>query len=312
VAERLELAREMVANGAPSPISYEPKEIDTFVARVLAEQPRRSPPGWKPRSSLALRIALGAAGGAAIMCGVWSWHVVREGVQPVATYATNANELANITLNDGSKIRLAPHSKLTVARRFGEQHRTVALTGEAHFDVVNASRLPFTVNTGGVSTRVIGTIFDVRQYRPSDTTYVRVISGKVVVAGNKGSIVLHAGEIARATDSTAESVSENIATQYTDWTRGELVFDRASVASVLNTAGHWFGYQFVLADSALARKKVSVSLRTTDTTDMLLQLKTVLDVSMSFDGRKVTLQARRDDIKRPKSTILKPMMEVGR
>jgi ferric-dicitrate binding protein FerR (iron transport regulator) len=116
------------------------------------------------------------------------------------------------------------------------------------------------------------------------------------------------------TDSTATAVAVSDLSQYTDWTQGRLVFEKTPVPVLLATVGRWYGYQFRLADSTLALDRISVVLKTTDLSDMLTSLKSVLDVTMVFDGSVITLTPRRALPRRPIRRTVKfsPSMEMGR
>jgi ferric-dicitrate binding protein FerR (iron transport regulator) len=213
-------------------------------------------------------------------------------------------------------VQLAPESKLIVTTGFGAATRAVALTGEAYFDVTVTSGTPFIVRTGSVSTRVLGTAFTVQRYAAHDPAQVVVISGKVVVSGRGTPMTVSAGHAARMTDSTAMATTAGDLHAYTDWTRGQLVFDRAAVPVMLETIGRWYGYEFRLADSTLAGRRVSAAFKIADRSDMMLKLKDLLDVSMRFDSTVVTLTPRgaynpsRVPVRARDRSF--PTMEVGR
>ncbi|WP_428667424.1 FecR family protein [Runella sp.] len=88
-----------------------------------------------------------------------------------------------LTLDDGSEVRLSPHSRLKYAPKFTGDIREVFLTGEASFEVVKKTQ-PFLVRTGEVTTKVLGTSFTVRAYETDRRVMVQVRSGKVSVYAN--------------------------------------------------------------------------------------------------------------------------------
>src|SRR5690606_732935 len=55
------------------------------------------------------------------------------------------------------------HSKLSYPENFNKNTRDVRLTGEAYFKVSKDQKRPFTVSTGALSTRVLGTAFNIRE-----------------------------------------------------------------------------------------------------------------------------------------------------
>lgn len=88
-----------------------------------------------------------------------------------------------LTLDDGSTVKLSPHSRLKYAPKFTGEIREVFLTGEALFEVVKKKE-PFLVQTGKLTTKVLGTIFTVRAYESDNRVTVQVRSGKVSVYSN--------------------------------------------------------------------------------------------------------------------------------
>lgn len=248
--------------------------------------------------------------------------LVRRGVQDSAAgtetvYATASGQRATVVLRDGSRVVLAPRSRLTVGRAFGATSRAVTLSGEAYFSVASASGTPFIVHTGAVSTRVLGTAFDVRRYPSDRTTRVVVVTGKVMVGGRRTPVLLTAGKIGEVTDTTAIASATSDTHAYTDWTSGRLVFDDVPAAAMLATVGRWYGYEFRYADSTLATQHVTAVFNISAHDETLAAIKTLLGVTMTFDDSTVTLHrqpvhSHRASPSSRRDAILTPTSEVGR
>src|SRR5512133_275727 len=84
---------------------------------------------------------------------------------PDVVYQTRRGQTATVQLSDGSKVRLAPESRLVVAAGFGDGTRELTLEGEAEFDVQPDEARPFRVRTAPTVTEDIGTRFGLRAYR---------------------------------------------------------------------------------------------------------------------------------------------------
>jgi ferric-dicitrate binding protein FerR (iron transport regulator) len=240
-------------------------------------------------------IGLGAIGLGAIGLGVGNWREWSVTTAPDAgrRYQTASGQMATLTLSDGSRITLAPNSSFRVAKSFGRTERQVSLSGEAHFDVTADTRRPFTVMTGKVATLVLGTTFGVRHYPGDVRVRVVVTNGRVASGGLHGRVTLSPGDVGEITDSTAVSTTTADASVYTQWMRGELVFEDTPVATVLQSVGRWYGYDFVLKDSMLARKTVTTVLSVSAPQETMRALRDLLDVTMTVDGRTITLDSRR-------------------
>jgi ferric-dicitrate binding protein FerR (iron transport regulator) len=163
-------------------------------------------PSWRHRDGRRWR---GAAMAAAIATCVglfaigFAWRDRAPDDRSVSrVYATTTGQRATLTLSDGSQVTLAPRTTLRIDPAFGRDTRTVALDGEAIFHVASRRAAPFLVRTGAVTTRVLGTTFDVRHYANDLRVQVAVVEGKVVSGGRAGAITLAAGMVGEISDST--------------------------------------------------------------------------------------------------------------
>jgi ferric-dicitrate binding protein FerR (iron transport regulator) len=209
------------------------------------------------------------------------------------TYTTAAGEQQRITLGDGSMVRLAPSSTLRVPADFGHEIRRVQLDGQAQFIVRQTAGLSFVVQTGRVTTRVLGTTFDVRRYSGDPHVRVAVTQGKVAVGSSDRRVTLTAGLVAYATDSSAVLATMERAGEVSAWTNGHLAFQEASIGTVLAQLERWYGYRFTLTDTAMASRPVTVTFDANDRQGTLVLLRHVLGVTMQFDSNTVTLRPRR-------------------
>jgi len=239
---------------------------------------------------------------------------------PLATFATAVGQQATVTLDDGTRVTLAPSTTLRVARDFGDGARDVTLDGQAYFDVARADGAPFSVHAGRTVTRVLGTTFVVRRYAGDDAAHVAVRSGKVSVAAEgagHAAVTLAAGQAGEATDSAATLAPASALAEETGWLDGKLVFNAASTADVLRALSRWYGYQFKLTDSTLAQRKLTIWLSTRSSTDAFASLRLLLNVDLAFDGNVVTVRPRRSAA-RPlherdvRDDVTAPAREVGR
>ncbi|MHA4809908.1 FecR family protein [Flavitalea flava] len=110
----------------------------------------------------------------------------RSGQQPdpgiaAAGKPSPLNKKQIIHLPDGSTVILNADSKLDYPAVFTGKTREVYLSGEAFFDIVHSPRKPFLVHTGKVTTKVLGTAFDIKAYPADEAIEVTVTQGRVQV-----------------------------------------------------------------------------------------------------------------------------------
>src|SRR5439155_2315167 len=90
-----------------------------------------------------------------------------------------------LLLPDSTQVWLNAASSLEFPEAFQSGKREVYLVGEAFFDVKHAENRPFIIHTGNVTTRVVGTAFNIKGYPDQPDVIVSVKRGKVQVSKNE-------------------------------------------------------------------------------------------------------------------------------
>ena len=95
------------------------------------------------------------------------------------TISTGKGERLKVTLPDGSIIQMNTLSELTYPEKFTGEIRAVKFKGEAFFSIARNKAMPFVIQTNSVSTKVLGTKFNLRSYSNEKFVSLTVIHGKV-------------------------------------------------------------------------------------------------------------------------------------
>jgi ferric-dicitrate binding protein FerR (iron transport regulator) len=308
-------ARVRAAVGLAPPTSVAAVDRRPPRPRIGRGTPRRRNLPWIGAVVVALLVLAGGA--------VW-FQRADTSVRPERIYQTAAGQRATVTLPDGSQIILAPRTRLAVDAGFGANARSVAVRGQAYFTVAPSSHAPFLVRTGTVTTRVLGTAFDVKQYADDPSVQVIVRTGKVVIQGPRTALLLTAGMMGRMTDSggVASMVSDTDA--YAGWTTGGLRFVNVPVPEMLRELGQWYGITFKLNDTTLARREVTITYDRVTAEQAISMLEQLLSVTASYENvsaaaadgpsRIVTLRPGNGTASRRDTThpVLSPQHEVGK
>ena len=243
-------------------------------------------------------IALPAAAAAVVLIGGGLWWHSRQttGYTPASAaqvFATNVGQRDSVRLADGTRVLLAPESRLTVAMGYGNTMRELELTGEAYFDVRHDAARPFVVHAGSADIRDLGTTFTVRVAGNSGVR-VAVTSGSVSLvhasASPNAAVVLRPGDAGTlGLDGRALVERGGTAEPDTAWTSGRLVFREAPVSSVRSELRRWYGIDLVI-DSAFAGRHLSMTFEG-ETADRVLEV-----IALSL-GAEVQRQGNRAVIK---------------
>lgn len=91
----------------------------------------------------------------------------------------------SLTLEDGTKVTLAPASKFAYPKTFSDTLRTVRLDGSGFFDVQRQADRPFVIATSDLQIRVLGTSFSLTAFEEDEQLQLALFSGRVAVSGDQ-------------------------------------------------------------------------------------------------------------------------------
>ncbi|MEC7263557.1 MAG: FecR domain-containing protein [Bacteroidota bacterium] len=208
----------------------------------------------KVAASLALLVGLGYF----IHSRMETEPVVEPIVEMVKT--TEWGQKLNVTLADGTQVRLNSGSILKYPSRFEGNLRRVELIGEAFFDVAKNPNKPFVIESGEVRTTVLGTSFNVDTYPDNDQIAVTVATGKVKVASQENEIILEPNEQGVFHKKTRSMTKERVDTSTAlNWKEGVIHFEDVPLSQALKTLEKWYGVSFVLENKYAGNCHISAS-----------------------------------------------------
>ena len=219
----------------------------------------REGPPWKAIGFGALALGL------VLAAGFW---VEKASADASASTAVNASDvrvvnappaqIGIVTLDDGSKVRLAPDSKLSIPTGFGPSLRAVKLDGAAGFDVAKGGKGDFRVYAGDALIIAHGTSFSVRAYPEDSATTVVVTEGKVDVRAGKLVRPLDAGSalfLARGQSPRVASPDER--EEADGWRGGNLIVTNRPLREVLPQLKRWYNLDVKVPDTAMLARHVT-------------------------------------------------------
>jgi len=157
------------AAAQPSPV--EPNVISLGQYRVASHPPP------KPRR---LRLWLASAAASLLLATIAGWTLSER--MSVLTVHTQPGERRELTLADGSVVRLLPQTDLRI--RLQAHLRSVQIAhGEAMFRVAKDHARPFVVDAGSARVQAVGTMFSVE--RADETVVITVQEGRVEVSASR-------------------------------------------------------------------------------------------------------------------------------
>ena len=171
------------------------------------------------------------------------------------TVETQANEIKEVELADGTKVWVNENSTFTYPDKFTKHNRKVELKGLAFFDVERDEKKPFSIQTKEVEVRVLGTSFSVRDIDSESKVEVFVKTGKVQVTTNKNNMrgILRANDKGTYDKNSGKlTVGEKASTNELSWQTKTLIFDDVPLTKVISDVEKYYGIVLNLKDSNLA------------------------------------------------------------
>ena len=241
----------------------------------------------KPRNSTAARLASWTflALTTALLGGGWLEYSAET-----IHYATQMGEHRRVELADNSHIDLNTDTQISV--RMSLLQRQVVLTqGEALFEVSHNRLRPFTVQSGDLRIRDVGTRFNVRKQAQGAT--VSVLEGEVEL--NNGQRVLNealnAGQQRSYTETSGLGQLQAVeADKLTAWTQGRVIFTRTPLREVTAELERYHPVQFSFADPKLAQETLSGTFDSGDIAPFLHALEAILPVQAQRSGLQIQLR----------------------
>ena len=175
-------------------------------------------------------------------------HFDRDNIAMVEHYVNNGAR-ETISLPDGTTVCLNSGSYVFYPENLEGKTRTVYLMGEAEFKVAKNPEKPFIVRSSNMAITALGTEFNVKAYPEEDIITTSLIEGKVRVDCNDTiSYVLTPGYQVVYNKCTADCqvLTANMK-DVTAWQRGEIVFNKATIAEIIQTLERHFGIMFYVS-----------------------------------------------------------------
>lgn len=160
---------------------------------------------------------------------------------------------SQVSLPDGTLVRLNANSSLTYQQNFGQDNRKVKLSGEGYFEVKKNTEKKFIVNTGYIDVTVLGTKFNLYAYENKDIIEMALVEGHVNVSTSKPpyqTICVKPNEKVTYNKYDNKLNIEKTTTKIeTAWLNKELVFREEKLENVFQCLSRKFRVKFSIDSS---------------------------------------------------------------
>ncbi|MDB4881707.1 MAG: FecR protein [Gemmatimonadetes bacterium] len=244
---------------------------------------------WKPVvfGGVVLAILLGAA---AFMTRVSTdaRYAKALGAPDARVVSTTAARIGIVTLDDGTKVRFAPDTKLIIPKQFGPDLRAVRLEGSAVFDVAPGLPKEFRVYAGDVAVVAKGTSFTVRAYPGDSAIAVVTNEGTVAVGRGKEMQDLPAGKSVIVTRGVAPRPATAAEKDEADaWRTGIFSVSNRPLGEVLPLLSRWYGLHISAQPQTLLDRRVTFRASLDSTRQAIRGIEQSAGVAFGYVGQNM-------------------------
>jgi len=199
---------------------------------------------------------------------------------------TRPGQRQDVVLADGTRIEVSGGSRLQLDRRNPRLARLEA--GEATFHVRHDSRDPFTLHSGDLTVRDVGTVFNVA--REATRLDVQVAEGAVLFQPDREAVKLTPGLALSAREDSGQVALSHVAVETIGgWRSGQLAFAGEPLAHVADTIKRLYGTNLIL-DPGLSVRPFTGMVRLTGVAERdVPHLAALVGAGWRRDGERWTL-----------------------
>ncbi|MGN6436009.1 MAG: FecR family protein [Agriterribacter sp.] len=217
------------------------------------------------------------------------------------TISTPRGGQYQLTLPDGSKVWLNAASSLRYPTIFNGNERKVTLTGEAYFEVARTTQqgsnthLPFTVETGDIDIKVLGTHFNINAYHDEADVKTTLLEGSVdVIAKQKQTqtVRLLPGQQSQWSNASGmmKLVKEADIEQAVAWKNGLFKFNSTDLAAIMRQVSRWYDVDIVYEGSVKEETFSGDIPRKEYAGEVFKMLELTKTVAFSIENKIVTIK----------------------
>lgn len=201
---------------------------------------------------------------------------------------------SQVTLPDGTLVRLNANSSLTYQQNFGQNNRKVKLSGEGYFEVKKNTEKKFIVNTGYIDVTVLGTKFNLYAYEDKDIIEMALVEGHVNVSTSKPpyqTICVKPNEKVTYNKYDNKLNIEKTTTKIeTAWLNKELVFREEKLENVFQCLSRKFRVKFSIDSSVSVDDVYTGAFDDEKIEDILEVLKIHYGFNYTVKDRKINIR----------------------
>lgn len=219
--------------------------------------------------------------------GIW-FYLSKQAVKHVQFATTDSSK--STTLPDGSVITLNKNTLLEYPDKFTGEQRNVKLShGEAFFSVAHNRAKPFIIDAGGVSIKVVGTSFNVKE--KNGDVQVIVETGLVQVSKKGNTVAVSPGEsILVSANSTSLAKEKTPDRLYAYYRSKVFVANNVPLRRMVQVLNEAYDAHIVIASTKLNDLPLNTTFKDESLDNILDIIRRTFSISIEKKQNKIILK----------------------
>lgn len=207
-------------------------------------------------------------------------------------YENSSAKILKVILPDSSTIWLQPKTSLSY-NQADRLLRQVNLIGEAFFDVKRDMARPFLIYSGKMTTKVLGTSFNVKAFPNNNQFEVAVVTGKVAVynEADKEVLLLPKQKVIHESKSDNLTIKNLAANENNYWEPTSLQFDDSAIQSVVEKLENNFNIT-IQVNNLMQNCRLSGNFEMEHLATILEVICKATNAEYTIDGKQVLIKGQ--------------------
>lgn len=258
----------------------------------LVDRRIRQAQAFRRRMDRAVFSAVGMAASLILILGL-AFYTGYFSIQPnKIQLATDYGSRTEVTLPDGSKIKLNSGSTLSYHFNSLTKVREVSFAGEGFFEVAKAQS-PFVIHTpDGLDLKVLGTTFNLTAYPDEQIIKTALVEGKVELSNRLNEkLLLEPGQIG-GFEKKSQSLDylEDELSHVIGWTQNKMYLDNTSLREISIRLERWFNVRIQISPESLGDQiRYTGVLEEKTVQDVLDALGELSNIHYTIKGDKIII-----------------------
>ncbi|HEY0066102.1 MAG TPA: FecR domain-containing protein [Flavisolibacter sp.] len=225
-----------------------------------------------------------------LLAGIALWVYFSQQDKPAQTLAVQSHgRVLTDTLPDGSMVTLNRNSSLSYKAKFKGDTRSVALKGEAFFDVRPDKSKPFVVQVNDVTVRVVGTSFNIKA--EGGKTEVIVETGIVQVTRGGKTIELRPKQKVRLEAQDTMLVKEEVKDELHNYYHSrEFVCDNTPLWKLVEVLNEAYDVRIEIGRNGLKNLPLTATFNNESLDNILNVISATFDIKVERQDDRIILR----------------------